>query len=48
MIRLELLNAFKANNTLSYSWITDVNGNQFAIPNSLSARFLNVKVTSEF
>jgi hypothetical protein len=47
-IRLELLNALGADNTLSYTWIEDVNGNNFAIPNSLSARFLNLKVTAEF
>ncbi|MEQ8549376.1 MAG: carboxypeptidase-like regulatory domain-containing protein [Cyclobacteriaceae bacterium] len=47
-LRLELLNALGADNTLSYTWIEDVNGNNFAIPNSLSARFLNLKVTTEF
>lgn len=47
-LRLEVLNALGADNTLSYSWIDDVNGNQFAIPNSLSARFLNIKFSAEF
>ena len=47
-IKLEALNAFAADNTLSYSWIEDVNGTSFAIPNSLSARFLNLKVSTEF
>lgn len=47
-LRLEVLNALGADNTLSYSWINDVNGNQFAIPNSLSARFLNIKFSAEF
>jgi len=42
------LNALGADNTLSYTWIEDVNGNNFAIPNSLSARFLNIKITTEF
>ncbi|VXD11760.1 TonB-dependent receptor-like protein [Marinoscillum sp. 108] len=46
-VRLEVLNAFAADNTLSYTWIEDVNGAQFAIPNSLSARFLNIKLTAE-
>lgn len=46
-IRLEVLNALAADNTLSYTWIEDVNGNQFAIPNSLSARFLNIKFSAE-
>jgi hypothetical protein len=44
VIRAEVLNALAADNTLSYTWIEDVNGASFAIPNSLSARFLNFKV----
>ncbi|MEP0366204.1 MAG: TonB-dependent receptor [Cyclobacteriaceae bacterium] len=47
MLRIELLNALGADNTLSYTWIEDVNGNNFAIPNSLSARFLNIKLSAE-
>jgi len=44
-LRLEVLNVLAADNTLSYSWIQDVNGAQLAIPNSLSARFLNLKIS---
>ena len=46
-IRAEVLNALGADNTLSYTWIQDVNSNNFAIPNSLSARFLNMKIIME-
>ena len=46
-IRAEVLNALGADNTLSYTWIQDVNGSNFAIPNSLSARFLNLKIIIE-
>lgn len=46
-LRVEVLNALAADNTLSYTWIEDVNGDQFAIPNSLSARFLNIKLSAE-
>lgn len=46
-VRVEVLNALGADNTLSYTWKEDVNGNQFAIPNSLSARFLNIKLSAE-
>ncbi len=48
IVRLEMLNALAADNTLSYTWIEDVTGATFAVPNSLSARFLNVKVTTKF
>ncbi|MEM9896006.1 MAG: carboxypeptidase-like regulatory domain-containing protein [Bacteroidota bacterium] len=47
-IRFEVLNALAADNTLSYSWIQDVTGAQLAIPNSLSARFLNLKLIADF
>ncbi len=47
-LRAEVLNALAADNTLSYSWIQDINGAQLAIPNSLSARFLNLKISADF
>ncbi|MEM6829065.1 MAG: carboxypeptidase-like regulatory domain-containing protein [Bacteroidota bacterium] len=47
-LRAEVLNALGADNTLSYSWIQDINGGQLAIPNSLSARFLNIRVSADF
>ncbi len=47
ILRAEVLNALGADNTLSYSWIQDNSGINFAIPNSLSARFLNIKITAQ-
>lgn len=47
-VGLEVLNALGAENTISYTWIQDVVGNQFAVPNALSARFLNVRVIAKF
>lgn len=47
-IKLEVLNVLGADNTLSYSWIQDVSGAQLAIPNSLSARFLNLRIIADF
>ncbi len=47
-LRLEVLNVLGADNTLSYTWIEDVNGTSFAIPNSLSARFFNFKISMDF
>ncbi|WP_350206846.1 TonB-dependent receptor [Ekhidna sp.] len=47
-LRAEVLNVLGADNTLSYSWIQDVTGAQLAIPNSLSARFLNFKISADF
>ena len=47
-LRAEVLNVLGADNTLSYSWIQDVTGSQLAIPNSLSARFLNFRISADF
>ncbi|MEM7549837.1 MAG: TonB-dependent receptor plug domain-containing protein [Bacteroidota bacterium] len=46
--RLEILNLLGASNTISYLWIQDVSSNFFAVPNSLSARFLNLKLRIDF
>jgi len=45
LIGAEILNLLGVANTISYTWIEDVVGQQFAIPNGLSARFLNIKLT---
>ncbi len=39
----EILNVLGADNTISYTWVTDVNNLQYPVPNRLSARFLNLK-----
>ena len=45
---LEVFNLLQVNNTISYSWITDVTGRQYAVPNYLSARLINAKLTARF
>jgi hypothetical protein len=45
---VEVLNIIAANNVISYIWIQDVTGNTYAIPNTLSQRFLNFRVIAEF
>ena len=47
-IRAEILNALGTDNTLSYTWIKDVTGNQLAVPNALSARFINIRLIFNF
>jgi hypothetical protein len=41
---LDILNLFGADNKISYLWIPDFLGNQYAVPNGLSQRFFNLKV----
>lgn len=44
----ECLNLFGINNVNSYYWITDVTGGQYAIPNYLTGRQINFRVTVDF
>ncbi len=45
---LEIFNLFGRPNTVSYLWIQDFAGIQYAIPNYLSARILNVRLLAKF
>ena len=46
---LEIFNIFDVRNTITNTWIRDVNSkNQFAIPNFLTPRVLNVRTTMKF
>jgi len=47
-ISLEIFNVLDINNTISYLWIKDVSGNQYAIPNYLTSRKLNLKISAKF
>lgn len=47
-ISLEVLNLLAVNNTISYTWVKDVTGRQYAIPNYLTNRQLNVKLQLTF
>lgn len=44
----ECLNLFSINNVNSYYWITDVTGQQYAVPNYLTGRQINVKLSVDF
>jgi hypothetical protein len=48
IVYAEIFNLLNINNTVSYLWITDVNNFQFAIPNYLTARQLNVRLITKF
>ncbi|MFM1746309.1 MAG: hypothetical protein RLZZ630_2246, partial [Bacteroidota bacterium] len=45
---LEVFNLLQVSNTISYSWITDVSGRQYGIPNYLTSRLLNIRVQAKF
>ena len=44
----ECLNLFGINNVNSYYWITDVTGQQYAIPNYLTGRQMNFRLSVDF
>ncbi len=47
-ITLEVFNLFQIYNTVSYTWVTDVNGRQYAVPNYLTTRRVNLKLIIDF
>ena len=47
-VSLEVFNLLGANNVISYLWITDINNNQYAVPNYLTPRTLNLKLIAKF
>ena len=47
-ISAEIFNLFQRSNTISYTWIKDVYNTQFAVPNFLSARLLNLRAIVRF
>ncbi|MCK9618203.1 MAG: TonB-dependent receptor [Lentimicrobiaceae bacterium] len=47
-ITAEIFNLLQVSNTVSYFWVTDVTNRQYAVPNYLTSRQLNVKLIAEF
>ena len=45
---IDCLNLFGINNVNSYYWVTDIAGQQYAVPNYLTGRQLNGRVTIDF
>ena len=48
IVGLEVLNLLATDNAISYNWIKDTNSAQYAVPNSLSNRWLNLRVIGKF
>lgn len=47
-VAVELFNLFDNANVSGYYWITDANLNQFAVPNYLTRRYLNLRIVANF
>lgn len=46
-VSMEIFNLLAVNNTISYLWIKDINNNTYGIPNFLTGRRLNFRVTMD-
>lgn len=47
-LSLEVFNLLQINNTISYIWVTDIFNDQYAVPNYLTPRQINLKLMVEF
>ncbi len=47
-LSLEVFNLLQISNTVSYLWITDISGREYAIPNYLTPRMFNLKLITTF
>lgn len=48
VVGAEILNLANNANVISYSWIQDISGNYFALPNRLSQRYINLRARYDF
>jgi hypothetical protein len=47
-ISAEVFNLLDINNTVSYLWVSDINGREYAVPNYLTSRQINAKLIMTF
>lgn len=47
-VTAEILNLLQVNNTVSYTWVRDVNNNMYGVPNYLTPRQINIRIGAEF
>ena len=47
-VSAEVFNLLDINNTVSYLWVSDISGRQYAVPNYLTTRQLNIKMNISF
>lgn len=47
-LSLEVFNLLQVNNVVSYLWITDISSNRYAVPNFLTSRQVNLRLSTTF
>ena len=45
---IDVFNLFNISNVNSYYWITDVHNQQYAVPNYLTSRQINLRLVADF
>ena len=45
---VDIFNLFNISNTISYYWVTDIDNQQYAVPNYLTSRRVNFKIVANF
>lgn len=45
---LDIFNLFQVNNTVSYTWVSDVYGTKYGVPNYLTGRQINARLNFKF
>ena len=48
LLTVEVFNLFNYRNVVSFTWVADYSGIYYPVPNYLTARQLNLKLTLEF
>jgi len=47
-VSVEIFNLLQIKNTISHIWITDIRNHQYAVPNYLTSRRINIKLIAKF
>ena len=47
-IRMEVFNLLDISNTINHLWVSDINNQEYAVPNFLTPRLVNLRITGKF
>ncbi len=47
-LRVEIFNLLDISNTISHLWVSDINNQEYAVPNFLTPRLVNLRITGKF
>jgi hypothetical protein len=47
-VRVEVFNLLDISNTISHLWVSDINNQEYAVPNFLTPRLINLRITAKY